>query len=98
MDVWMIAKGSPNPNGPQRFLEFASQADRGAAIADLAAYSPVRASAIPLVGRNPVSGADMRPFTLTDPEVLAKGSKVDAEFWADHLDALQTRFNAWLAQ
>jgi putative spermidine/putrescine transport system substrate-binding protein len=98
MDVWMVAKGAPNPTGAQRFLEFASRADRGAAMANLAAYSPIRTSAIALVGRNPITGADMRPFTLTDPEILARGSKVDADFWADHLDALQTRFNTWLAR
>ena len=98
VDVWMVVKGSPNVKEAIEFISFASRADRMADLAMRSGYSPARKSATALVGKNAVSGEDMKPYMVTQPEVLSQGVQRGTVFWADHLDDLKTRFTAWLAK
>lgn len=98
MDVWMVVKGAPNPKQALEFVSFASRPDRVADLATRAAYGPVRSSAVPLVGANPATGTDMKPYIVSNPEVLKRGIQMNSDFWADNLDDIKERFNAWLAR
>jgi putative spermidine/putrescine transport system substrate-binding protein len=98
IDVWMVVKGSPNVKEAIQFIAFASRADRMADLASRSGYSPARKTALNLVGKNPVSGEDMKPYMITQPQVLSQGLQRSTEFWADHLDSLKSRFTSWLAK
>jgi putative spermidine/putrescine transport system substrate-binding protein len=98
LDTWMIPLGSPHKKEAEEFIKFASAPERQAELATRAGYAPVRLSAIALVGRHPIAGVDMKQYMLTNPDNQANAAAIDAQFWADNLDDLKERFNAWLAQ
>ena len=97
-DMWMIPKGTPHRKQALAFIRYASQADRIAAIAQRGGYGPARISANALIGVDPTTGADMKSYLVTAPQLLATVPVQDATFWADHSDALNKRFDAWINQ
>jgi hypothetical protein len=40
---------------------------------------------------------DLKPFLMANPEYLKLALPVDAHFWLNNYDAIQQRFDAWLA-
>ncbi|WP_352757308.1 ABC transporter substrate-binding protein, partial [Mesorhizobium sp. M0955] len=48
-DCWVIPKGSPNAQNAQKFIEFATRADRQAAFAQLIPYGPTNLNAFKLI-------------------------------------------------
>jgi len=92
MDLWSVVKGTKNLDAAMKFIAFASRPERMAHQAEIIAYSPVRESALPMV-------ADaVRPHLPTYEPNFRNALQNDAQWWADHLDALNVRFNAWLAR
>lgn len=98
-DVWAIPKGSPNAANAQRFIEFATRADRQAAFAQLYPSGPTNANAYKLMpdklGRKLAS----------HPEHLAKGIPINAKWYAEvgsdglsNIERLIQRWNEWILE
>lgn len=94
-DVWIIPKGSKYRDTAEKFIEFASEPAQQAAITNLNSYAPVRKSALNLVGKNPVTGIEVKDYVSTAH--LENALMSDSEFWSAYRDELFQRFNAWLA-
>ncbi len=97
IDAWAIPKAARNKTEAMRFISFATSPARLAAQAQLIAYGPMRKSALPLVGKHPIIGVDMRDFLPTAPDNFKTALKFDAAWWDEHGAALSQRFDAWLA-
>ena len=94
---WAIVKGAPNLELALDFIRFASMPENMAAQVSWISYAPARRSALEMVGTyhaNPE--LDMIPHLPTSPDNMKTAIWQDTEFWADHLDELNERFNAWL--
>jgi len=62
-------------------------------------YAPVRKSASELVGSYHADpDLKMGPHLPTWPDNMKTAIWHDEEFWADHIDELNERFNAWLIE
>ena len=81
-----------------KFIAFSSDTQRLADQAAWISYGPVRKSSGPLIGKHAEAGIEMAPHMPTAPENFGNALQNDFEFWADHQDELNERFNAWLAQ
>jgi putative spermidine/putrescine transport system substrate-binding protein len=97
-DVWAIPKTATNKDAAKHFIAFASDPARLAAQAQLIAYGPMRQSAIPLVGKHPLIGVEMKSYLPTAPNHLQKALRFDAAWWNEHGDGLTTRFQSWREQ
>lgn len=98
IDLWAIPKGAPNKDKAMEFLKFSTETQQLANQAKYIAYGPARKSSAPLVGKYEDGKIDMGPQMPTAAVNLANAVQNDFEWWADNQDALNERFNAWLAQ
>jgi putative spermidine/putrescine transport system substrate-binding protein len=98
LDLWVIPKGSKNLKNARAFVKYSTDTQRNADQAKYISYGPVRQSAAPLVSKHAATGVDMKPHMPTAPENFKTALQNDFEFWADHNDELNERFNAWLAK
>ncbi|MNZ43928.1 Spermidine/putrescine-binding periplasmic protein precursor [compost metagenome] len=92
MDYWAIIKGSQHVDTAKRFIAFANQPDAQVKYVDNIPYGPTNKEA---AGRLEPKLASWVP---TSPQNLAVGLAMDDEFWVDHGEELEERFNAWAAQ
>lgn len=97
VDVFVVAKDSPNPEAAMEYLKFATATEQLAAQAKYIAYGPSRKSSADLVGLYQDGKTEMAPHMPTNPDHLKTAVYDDPEFWADHDAELNERFNAWLA-
>ena len=96
---WAIVKGAPNRELALDFITFASEPGNMAAQSSWISYAPVRRTATEMVGAyHSDPELDMRPHMPTWPENMKTAIWQDVEFWADYLDELNERFNAWLVE
>ena len=98
IDLWAIPKGAPNKDKAMDFLKFSTETQQLANQAKYIAYGPARMSSAPLVGKYEDGKIDMGPQMPTAAVNLANAVQNDFEWWADNQDALNERFNAWLAK
>lgn len=99
ISYWVIPRGAPNRELALDFVAFASAPENMAVQASRISYAPVRRSAFQSIGsyyRDPE--LDMGPHMPTWPDNMKTAIWHDGEFWADHLDELNERFNAWLIE
>ncbi len=91
-DSWVILKGSTKLDQAYDFLKFASDPQNQKNLPNLIAYGVTTKEAT----------AQIDPEVLknipSNPENLAKGLKVNTEFWLDNLDRLTEQFNTWVAK
>jgi len=97
IDLYVIVKGSPHKEQAWDFIKFATSTQPLAAQAAFQPLGPARQSSIVLIG-NHATGIDMKQHMPTTPEHMAKALQTDFQFWADHQDELNEKFNAWLAR
>ena len=97
LDGWVVPKGAPNKEEAMKYLKFATDTQRLADQAKYISYGPARASSAPLVGKHATLGIDMAPHMPTNPENAKNTLMKDVEWWADHVDELRERFEAWIA-
>lgn len=97
LDVFVVAKDSPNPEAAMEYLKFATATEQLAGQAKYIAYGPARKSSADLVGLYQDGKTEMAPHMPTNPEYLKTAVYDDPEFWADHDAELSERFNSWLA-
>ena len=96
LDGWVVPKGTKNKAAVMKFLRFATDTQRLADQAKYISYGPTRASSAPLVGKHASLGIDMAPHMPTDPNNAKTTLLFNYEFWADHRDDLDAKFNACL--
>ena len=77
---------------------FATDTQRLADQAKYISYGPAAQSSAPLVGKHADLGIDMAPHMPTDPNNAKHTLLFNYEWWADHRDDLDERFQAWLLQ
>ena len=97
LDGWVIPKGGKNEDAVREYLRFATDTQRLADQAKFISYGPARASSAPLVGAHATLGIAMAPHMPTNPENAKHTLLYNYEFWADNVDDLTERFQAWLA-
>lgn len=98
LDGWAIPKGAPHRDEVLKYLWFATDTQRLADQAKYISYGPARASSAPLVGKHATLGIEMAPHMPTAPANAKHTLLFNYEWWADHRDELNQRFNAWLAR
>lgn len=91
-DYWAIPRGSANREEAERFIRFASQAQQQQAFAERIPYGPVSREAVASLAaeravRLPTAAANMR-------DALPMG----VDFWVEHGEVLERRFEQWLAR
>jgi putative spermidine/putrescine transport system substrate-binding protein len=96
LDVFGIPKGDPNKKLALDFIRFATGPNALANEARYLPYGPARLSSIRLVGLNPETHADMRPYLPTTPANFARALAVNPDWWAKHGPELQSRWTSWL--
>ena len=92
IDTYVVVKDAPNRDAAIDFLKFCTSAEALADTTNYISYGPLRKSSSAFV--NP----DILPHLPTAPDNFKTALTYDIDFWADNADALQERFNAWLAQ
>jgi putative spermidine/putrescine transport system substrate-binding protein len=92
IDTYAVVKGAPNKAAALEFLKFCTSSEALADTTNYISYGPLRKSSAEFV--NP----DILPHLPTAPDNFKTALTYDIEFWADNVDALTERFNAWLAQ
>ncbi|MFN3987768.1 MAG: extracellular solute-binding protein [Rhodocyclaceae bacterium] len=95
-DGWVVPKGKLDK--VKDYLRFATDTQRLADQAKFISYGPARTSSSALVSTHATAGIDMKPHMPTYEPNFANALPKDDEFWADYLDELTERFNAWLAR
>ena len=98
LDLWVMPKGAPNKAGALKFIAFSTDTQRLADQASWISYGPARKSSVAMIGKHAEAGIEMGPHMPTAPENFKNALLNDFEFWADHQDELNERFNAWLAK
>ena len=93
-----IVAGTPDLEPALELVKFATRASSMAAIGRYIAYSPVRRSGLPLIGRHADTGIDMNPHMPTWPAHMRRTLQNDWLWWSDNLDEMNERFSAWLAR
>lgn len=90
IELWGIVKGTQNLETAKEFLTFATDTQRLVDQSSYISYGPVRKSAIARVSDK------MRPHLPTSEENMKNALRYDSLWWADHLEELRLRFEAWL--
>lgn len=96
-DYWIILKGSPNARNAQRFVEFATRADRQAAFAQLFPIGPTNRNAFMQL---PEKAARK---LATHPDYMASSYPMNAKWYAEigpdgvsNTQRLIKRWNEWI--
>lgn len=97
LDVFAVPKGSPKRAMAMDFIRFATSPQSLARVAGWVPFGPARRSALPLVGRNPQTGAQMRASLPTAPENFTTAFAVDDGWWQAHGAGIAPRWESWKA-
>ena len=84
-------KGTSHLEDAYRFLDFAGDAKREAALFALIPYPGLAK------GATTMCSPDLLAVSPANPANQQNALKIDQTFWRDNLDKLTQRFNAWLA-
>lgn len=91
-DSWAVPKGAKNLKRSMEFIAFAMQGAQQYAYSKLLPYGPVSKAAISM----------MTPAELahspSSPQVLARGAKMDFEWWAENNEKVSDQFNRWVLE
>ncbi|MDR5905770.1 extracellular solute-binding protein [Franzmannia qiaohouensis] len=96
LDGWVVPTGKLDK--VRDYLYFATDTQRLADQAQYISYGPARLSSADLVSTHAETGIEMETHMPTYEPNFATAIQKDDEFWADYLDELSQRFDAWLAQ
>lgn len=89
MDFWAIPKHTQNPQAARAFLRYATSTHSLARQARHIPYGPVRRSSQPLVPDA------MQPYLPTREAHMEGAVPLNAEWWADNFERINTRFQRW---
>ncbi|CAK9889498.1 MULTISPECIES: ABC transporter substrate-binding protein [Pseudomonas] len=92
MDYWAIIKGSRHVDQAKRLIAFANQPDTQVRYVKEIPYGPT----------NTQAAAELDPklarWVPTSRQNLEGALSMNVEFWVDHGDELEERFNAWASR
>jgi putative spermidine/putrescine transport system substrate-binding protein len=91
VNYWGIVSGTQHEDNAYKFLQYASEPKPQAEVSNLLAISVPNRDALALVTD------DLRPNLSANPANLAQSTNSDVDFWINNIDALQKRFDAWVA-
>ncbi|MER8542943.1 ABC transporter substrate-binding protein [Mesorhizobium sp. M1334] len=98
-DCWVIPKDSPNAQAAQKFIEFATRADRQAAFSQLFPEGPSNRNAFKLI---PDQVARKLP---THPDYMSSSVSMNGQWYSDvgpdglsNIERLIQRWNEWVLQ
>ena len=99
-DGWIIPADLPEDRLARvlDFVKFATDTKRLADQAKWISYGPARASSQPLVGKHAELGIEMGPHMPTNPANQKNYLVNNIEWWADHQDDVEARFQSWLVK
>ncbi|MFQ3459531.1 ABC transporter substrate-binding protein [Bradyrhizobium sp. UFLA01-814] len=96
-DYWAIPKGSPNAKNAQKFIEFATRADRQAAFAQLIPYGPSNLRAYKLISEE--RGRKLASY----PDYMASSVPLNMRWYGQvgsdgvpNVERLRERWNEWI--
>jgi putative spermidine/putrescine transport system substrate-binding protein len=92
VDSWAVPKGSPKLKEAMDFIKHASLPENQAVYSNKIAYGPTNLKAIQKV--DPKSAANLPTW----PANLKNALALDVNFWVEHGEELEERFNAWAAR
>jgi len=92
MQGWAIAKGTKNPDGAQKFVEFAMDPGRQAEVCKQLPNGPTNAAAFKSIPDS--IGVSLPSY----PEHKAKQFYQNAEWWADNRSKVAEEWSKWLLQ
>ncbi|WP_409302939.1 ABC transporter substrate-binding protein [Pseudomonas sp. KCJK8993] len=92
MDSWAIVKGSRQRERALKFIALASEIQPQKQFAQLMHNGPARLQSLALI---PLAVQERFPTASAN---MSQALKVDSDFWLDHGDELEERFNAWAAR
>lgn len=92
VDHWAVVKGAPNKEAAMKFIAFATDPQRQVKQMEYISYGPTT------VGAAEILPKDLAPELPSYPENMSKGLRNDSKFWSEHLEDLQSRFQAWLSR
>lgn len=92
LDGWAIVSGTDNLDAAYDFLKVANDPDNQAVLSNAIPYGTLHVDAISKVD------PDVQPNLPTAPENLENALQEDTEFWIDHIEELNQRFNNWASQ
>jgi len=100
LDGWIIPTGMSEERTKRAldYVYFATDTQRLADQAKYISYGPARKSSAPLVGKHAELGIDMAPHMPTDPKNAKHTLLYNYDFWADHRDDIDAKFQAWLTR
>lgn len=91
-NIWVIPRGTPRLEDAYKFIAYAASPEVAARLSNYLPVGPANREALKYVD----------PAVLhelpTSPDHLTHALRVNDSFWSDQGDALDQRFNAWLAQ
>lgn len=94
--TWAIPRGAPDRELAERFIRFATRAERLADQANRISYGPARRSAEERIGLHVEAGVPMRPHMPTTDNHMERAILQDHEWYARTERLRQRRFEAWL--
>jgi len=94
-DFWVILKNSPMVDQAYDFLKVATNVDNQAKFSSSFAYAPTVAAAAQKLSPQVAEALPVGPAVA---DALDVSSNEANQFWADNGDALNERWNAWLAK
>lgn len=92
IDSWVILKGSPHVDAAYKFLSFVGEPANQAKLPSYIPYGVTSKEAAKLIPAN------LLQELPTSPEHLEESLHIDDAFWAENIDRLTARFNAWAAR
>lgn len=92
LDSWAIVKGSKHKDLAEKFIAFANQPENQKVFAENIPYGPTNTNTSKLID------ATVLKELPTAPDNLAQALQVNTEFWIEHGEELEQRFNAWAAK
>ena len=92
IDYWAVPRGSKHKKLAEDFIAFTLRPENQQKHTTQLGYGSVNLHTVPLL--DPALASQLN----TAPENLARSMAVSSEFWIDHGEELQERFNAWVAR
>ena len=92
MDYWAIIKGSRHVDQAKRLIAFANQPDTQVRYVQQIPYGPTNTQAAAKLDPSLAS------WVPTSPQNLQGALAMNVEFWVDHGEELEQRFNAWASK
>ena len=92
VQCWAIPKGAPHKDLAMRFIDFAMQPKVQAELTKYIAYGPSNREAFKHVS------ADVVRKLPSNPEWVDKGFDRDGKWWGENLDAVTSKWRAWMLQ